>query len=185
MANKSVVKLVQVKARRIGNTYTVRATEALQNGFVGVLGDIEAANPDVRALQKPATANLGESLVLVANTAIIYDNARLGSDQEVNYEMEANEAVRAYEISAKDVVGISREGITTIAVGGAAVAGNYLIPENGSWKLKEITKADYDLLGTKPAFAAKIVREDSVGGALSVAVSQNPVVYVVAEVIQN
>lgn len=179
MVVKSVVRLDDSRFPN-GDVFNVRATVALQNGYVGKLGAVEAANRDIRALVAPIST---DKIVLVANPAMIYDNGRLGSGLENQYEMEANEAVRAYGLRETYELGISREGITLI--GAAAVAGNYVVVADGTHKLKEITAAAYAALATKPAFAGKIIREDAVGGALAVNVSQTPTTYVVFEVVSN
>lgn len=169
MANKSVVRLDDSRFPN-ADTFSVRATVELENGFVGKLGEIEAGNADARALETPAA---GDSLVLIANPAMIYDNGRLGSGLEVNYFMEAGELVRAYNPRPTFVFGVSKEGIN-----GTAVVGEYLVAGAGH---KLVPSA------TKPAtgFAAKVVREDSVGGMLTINAAQTPVVYVVVEVVQN
>ncbi|HLG28140.1 MAG TPA: hypothetical protein VI423_10175 [Paenisporosarcina sp.] len=179
---KSVVRLDNVKAVYTGNIFSVKTAAVLENGFVGKLGANDPVERDVYALEAPVAA---DKVVLIANPAMIYDNARLGSGLENQYQMEIDEIVRAYELEARDKVGISREGIVTIAVGGAAVAGNYIVVADGTYKLKEITVAAYDALVTKPAFAAKVIREDAVGGALSINTTQTPTTYVVIEVVQN
>lgn len=185
MVVKSVVRLDKVKSVYGGNTFSCRTADIVENGFVGHLGAVEAANRDIHALVKPLTATLVDSLVLIANPAMIYDNARLGTGLENLYQMEIGEAVRAYEIQKYDTFAVSREGITTLAVGGAAVAGNYVIAANASYKLTEITKAAYDALVTKPAFSAKIIREDVVGGLAALNGTQTPTTYVVVEVLAN
>jgi hypothetical protein len=87
--------------------------------------------------------------------------------------MEANEVVRAYELAANDIVGIAKEGIN-----GTAVVGQYLVAGTG---YKLVPSA------TKPAsgFAAKVVREDIVGGAFALNLTQTPTTYVVIEIVQN
>lgn len=171
MANKSVVRLDRVNAVYYGgNTYSVRADVELENGFVGKLGDIEANNPDVNKLVKPAA---GDSLVLIANPAMVYDNGRMGSGKEIHYSMEANEVVRAYELQKHDVIGISQEGIN-----GQSVVGEYLVAGAG---YKLVPSATLPATG----FAAKVVRFDSVGGAMSINVTQTPTVYTVMEIVQN
>ncbi|MFS0643683.1 hypothetical protein [Siminovitchia sp. 179-K 8D1 HS] len=155
-----------------GDVYSVRAEVELENGFVGVLGDIEEDNRDIRKLETPQA---GDSLVIIANPALIYDNARLGSDQETNYFMEAGEAVRAYKPHATYVFSVSEEGIE-----GKAEKGKYLVAGKGN-KLVVADAAPEDATG----FVGKVIRKDVVGGALSVNVQQSPTTYVVIDTIQN
>lgn len=168
-AKKSVVRLDD---SRFPNTdiYSVRATVILENGFVGKLGDIENGNPDIRKLEKPAA---GDSLVLIANPAIVYDNARLGAGTEDQYNMEAGEAVRAYKPHATYVYAVSAEGIN-----GDAVIDEYLVAGDG---YKLVPSATLPETG----FAAKVVRKETIGGKLSFNVKQNPTELYVLDVIQN
>lgn len=169
MVKKSVVRLDD---SRFPNTdiYNVRLKNEAENGFVGKLGEIEATNRDVRTLETPAA---GDSIVLIANPAIIYDNARQGTDVESNYFMEADEVVTAYAPKPTFVFSVSEEGID-----GAAVEGEYVIAAAGN----KLAVSD-----TAPAtgFVGKVVRFDTVGGALSLNVAQKPTRYVVIDTIQN
>jgi hypothetical protein len=166
---KSVVRLDDSRFPN-GDVFSVRGTEILENGFVGKLGAIEAGNRDVRALEVPEAL---DELVLIANPAMIYDNARMGSANEDNYEMAAGDVVRAYGLRKTFTFGVSKEGIN-----GTAVVGQYLIAGAGH---KLVPSATLPASG----FAAIVVREDIAGGALSVNALQTPTVYVVLEVVQN
>ena len=171
MANqlRSTVKLSKIKSAFTGHVYSIRATQELENGFVVKLGDLEANNIEVHGMEVPAA---GDSVVLIANPAIIYDNTnRLGSDQEKYYFMEANEVVRGYELSVNDVIGISKLGID-----GDATEGEYLVTGAG---LKLVPSATPAVTG----FTAKVIRFDRVGGALSLNVTHEPTEYVMFEVL--
>ena len=179
MAN-SVVRLDKVKSVYVGNIFDVRAPEALQNGFVAHLGDLEAGEREVHAIEKPTTASVGQkSVVLIAHSPIVYDNARMGSNSEQNYAIEAGEAVRAYEIGARDIFSVTKEGLSLI--GTDAVAGNYLVAQNGSFKLKEVAT----LAGTEK-FVGKIVRQDQIGTTVATGqIGGRILTYVVIEVVKN
>ena len=168
---RSVVKIAKVKSVLAGHNFSIRATEDLENGFFVKLGDLEKANLDVHGMTKPAAGD-GE-VVLIANDAIIYDNARKGSDQERYYYIEEGKIARGYELAKHDVVGITKAGIE-----GNAVEGQYL-------KMG----ANYKLVpsATKPAtgFAAKVVRFERVGGIASLNVESEAAEYVMFEVLAN
>lgn len=166
---KSVVRLDDSRFPN-SDVFSVRGTEILENGFVGKLGAIEVGNRDVRALEVPAA---GDELVLIANPAMIYDNARLGSATEDQYEMAAGEVVRAYGLRKTLTFGVSKEGIN-----GTHVIGEYLVAGAGH---KLVPSATLPATG----FAALVVREDAAGGALSINAPQTPTIYVVLEVVQN
>ena len=169
---RSVVKMSKVKSVYNGHTFSIRTTQEMENGFVAKLGDIEENNIEVHGIVEPKTGDKG--LVLIANPAIIYDNkARLGSDQERFYFMEADEVVRAYEIVENDVFGISKLGID-----GVPVVGEYLVAGNG---FKLVPSATPDLNG----FSAKVIRFEKVGGALSINLTHEATEYAMLEVISN
>lgn len=180
---KSKVRLDKLKSvYNDSSIHSVRSTNVLENGFVGHIGDIEAGNRDINALVTPSATTADQPIVLVANPALVYDNNRLGSGLESNYEMPAGEAVRAYEVTKNDVFSVSREGL--VLLGAAAVEDNYVVTGTGN-KLVEISATDFAALTEKPAFVGKIAREDAVGGALAINVSQTPTTYVVIQVISN
>lgn len=169
---KSVVRLDDPRfAGRDADVFSVRANTELENGFVGKLGEIEKDNRDVRALETPAA---GDSLVLIANPAIVYDNARLGSGLEKNYSMKAEEVVRAYDLKPTYVFSVSEEGIE-----GTATEDGYVVAGAGN-KLVAV-----DEKPETTGFIGKVVRKEVVGGALAVNVTQTPTNYVVIDTIQN
>lgn len=171
MAKRSVVRLDDYRFPN-GDVFSVRAEDELENGFVVKLGEVEEGNRDIRKAEKPSE---GDSLVLVANPALVYDNARLGSGQETHYFMEAGEAVTAYGLHPTKKFSVSEEGIE-----GEAVEGGYVVAGNG-YKLVAVADKPEGTTG----FIGKVVRKDLVGGALSVNVTQSPTTYVVIDTIQN
>ena len=170
---RSVAKLAKVKSVYTGNTFSVRTTQEMENGFFVKLGDVEANNSEVHGLAVPQEGDKG--LVLIANPAIIYDNtARLGADQERFYFMENGEVVRGYQIEANDVLGITLEGIE-----GDAVEGEYLVAGNGVKLVPSATPAP------NGGFTAKVIRKEKIGGVLSLNLTQTPAEYVMMEVLAN
>lgn len=151
------------------DVFSVRLENEAENGFVGKLGDVEANNRDVRKLETPAA---GDSLVLIANPALNYDESRLAG-LETNYYMEAGDAVRAYGLKPTMKFAITKE-----AIEGTHTVGEYLVAGAGH---KLVPSATVPATG----FAAKVVREEPVGGALSINVTNDPTVYVVLDIVQN
>lgn len=172
MTIRSVVRLDDSRFPN-ADIYNVRLKNEVENGFVGKLGEIEKKNRDVRALETPVA---GDSLVLIANPAIVYDNGRLGSGVETNYFMEADEVVTAYAPKATFVFGVSEAGIS-----GTAVEDGYVVAGAGN---KLVAAAVAPEAGTT-GFIGKVVRFDQIGGALSLNVEQKPTRYVVIDTIQN
>lgn len=170
MVKKSTVRLDDARFPR-EDIYSVRAENVLENGFVGKLGEVEAGNPDIRALETPAAGD--GDLVLIANPAINYDQSRLGANLEAQYEMAAGEAVRAYGLRKTLIFAVSKEGIN-----GTAKVGEFLVAGAGH---KLVPAAAAPASG----FAAKVIRIDKVGGKLSLNVAHVPTEYVVVEVVSN
>ena len=169
---RTVAKLAKVKSVYTGNTFSVRTTQEMENGFFVKLGDVDPNNIEVHEMVVPQAGDKG--LVLIANPAIIYDNtARLGADQERFYFMEAGEVVRGYEIGATDILGISKLGIE-----GDAVEGEYLVAGNGVKLVPSATPV-------ADAFCAKVIRFDKVGGALALNLTHEATEYVMMEVLTN
>lgn len=181
MAN-AVVRLDKVKSVYTGHIFSVEAPEDLQNGFVGHLGNLKAGEREIYTLEKPATASISQKgLVLIANPAINYDESRMSNVSEQNYSIAAGEVVRAYELHTRDIFSVSKEGIDLI--GTDPVAGNYVVAQNGSFKLKEVSS----LAGTEK-FVGKIVRKDTIGTTTVVGAAGaigHVIDYVVIEVVKN
>ena len=165
---RSLAKLAKVKSVYSGNTFSIRITQEMENGFFVKLGDVEKNNIDVHGMVVPKTNDKG--LVLIANPAMLYDSS---SSDERSYFMEAQEVVRGYQIEANDVLGISKEGIE-----GKAVVGQYLVAGNG---VKLVPSPTPNTTG----FCAKVIREERVGGLLSLNSTQTPAEYVMMEVLNN
>lgn len=172
MANqlRSTVRLDDVKSVYTGHVFSVRAGAELENGFVVKVGDIEANNRDVREAVAPVA---GDSVAVIAQPAIVYDNARLGTGQEKYFYINQDEVVNAYEVQKGDIFSVSELGVN-----GTAVVGEYLITGAGYKLVPSATPAT-------SGFTAKVVRFDTVGGALSLNVTQSPTKYVVLDVISN
>lgn len=147
MAKKSVIRIDD----NLSTVFNVRITGEYENGFVGKLGDYEDANLDVRAL---ATATSTDSIVIVGNPAIVYDNGRPLSGLETEYTMQSGEVVRAYKPEVGRKISISLEGFT-----GDVAKGN-LVAADGK-KLKVVASAP----ATGTYF--KVVKLETVGGALT------------------
>lgn len=167
---RSMVRLDDVKSVYTGKNFSVRLKDEAENGFVVKLGDIEANNRDVHGAVKPVAE---DKVVLIAEVPMIYDNNRLGTGQEKYFAMEAKEVVRAYELQANDKFSVTKQGIE-----GDAIVGEYLVTGTG---YKLVPSATVPANG----FAAKVVREERVGGKFSLNVDHAPLEYVVMEVVQN
>lgn len=178
----AVVRLDKVKSVYSGHIFSVEAPETLQNGFVAHLKGLKAGEREIYELDKPTTASISKKgLVLIANPAINYDESKMSSASEQNYQIKAGEIVRAYELNPHDIFSVSKEGIDLI--GADPVAGNYVVAQNNSFKLKEVAS----LAGTEK-FVGKIVRKDTIGTTTVAGAAGSVgriIEYVVIEVIKN
>ncbi|HEY8888936.1 MAG TPA: hypothetical protein VIM70_01580 [Clostridium sp.] len=136
MAN-SICDLVKVKSRKIGHIYNVKNATVLQNGFVGIVGNIVSGEQEVYDLNQFATATIPTATaVMVYMDEILYDESTYTKKQLGQFSIEANTICKGYELNVGDVVEISYDGVTLLATD--AVVGNFLIAANASYKLAEI-----------------------------------------------
>jgi hypothetical protein len=180
MAN-SVGYIQKGKARTAGHVYSVQSTEALQNGFITFKGDLVEGEREIYTAKKPATADLGNDAALfIQAPEINYDESTLDKAQFGAFGIEANTPARAYDLYVGDIIEISTDGLTILSTD--AVVGNYLIPQDGSYKL-----AESETVGTTK-FTAKII-EVRTNGTLTYVGSNgrvgNQYKLVVAEVVKN
>jgi hypothetical protein len=137
---KSVANLAKVKSRKIGHIYNVQINEELQNGFVGIVGDLVSGESELRQLNKFATATIPTaSACLIFMDEINYDESTYVNKQLGQFSISANTPARAYELNVGDEVEISYDGLTLL--GADAVVGNVLIPADASLKLTEAASA--------------------------------------------
>lgn len=166
MAKRSVLRL----DNKLQETYSVRVPvgQEFENGFVAKLGDVEKANLDVRGVATPAS---GDSIVIIGNPAIVYDNNRIGTGLENEYFMKADEVVRAYKPEVNKLISVSLEGFVAEPAEGdiVAPAGGYKLAVNAT--------------PATTGFTAKVVKIEIVGGALAVNATQAPTTYAILEVL--
>lgn len=133
---KTVVRLDDVQARYNGHIYSLVAEEEVQNGFVGIAGNLKEGEREVRSFDKPATANLATArAVLVDHSEIVNDESSRANNNLKNFAINAGTIFRAYELHTDDVFSISDNAIDTLATD--AVVGNYVVLQDGAYKLKE------------------------------------------------
>ncbi|MHB9924594.1 hypothetical protein [Clostridium botulinum] len=156
---KGIVRLDKVKSCYAGHVYSVQANEELQNGFIGHLGDLMDGEREVHSLVKPTTESIKkDTVVLIANPEISYEG-RIMSDYALeNYSIPANEASKAYELNRTDIFSVSDVIVDVIDKANGAKKGNYVVAQNGSFKLKEVETLD----GTE-VFVAKILPLETMG----------------------
>lgn len=132
-----VVHTSKVKATRIGHIYSVVSAEDIDNGSIGYVGEFKTGEREIREFLKPETALLtGEEVVVIATPELIYDESKMTSGVLGNFYNEAGLAMVAVPLVRGDEAEVSANMVQAIAT--KPVAGNYLVPANGSYKLKEV-----------------------------------------------
>lgn len=168
MTKRSVVRLDNKLLKPYSVRIPVGAGE-IENGFIAKLSEVEKGNLDVRGITAPAA---GDSIVIIAEDAIVYDNNRVGTGMENEFFMKEGQVVRAYKPEENNLVSVSLEGFATEPSEGD------LVGANGSYKLDVVVGAP----ATGTYF--KVVKLESVGGALAVNATQSATVYAVLETIR-
>src|SRR5690606_31206020 len=120
-------------------------------------------------------------VVLIGHSPVVYDQSRMTSALEKNFKIEKDDVVRAYELHERDTFSVSKDGIDLI--GDEPVDGNFVVAQNGSFRLKEVASLTGD-----EAFAGKIVRKDTIGTTMvtgQAGVLGGITEYVVIDVVKN
>lgn len=164
-----------------GHIYSVKAAEDVQNGFVGVAGNLVAGEREVRNFDKPGDPAVNKA-VLVAQDEIVYDESSMAKQNLKNFVIEAGKVFRAYDLAPGDVFSVSTDAITALAAD--VVVGNNVILAADSYKL-----AESDAAGTAgKKFIGRIEAIENIGtttvtgapGLIAGGVSELAVIRVVA-----
>ena len=169
MTKYSVVRLDDIKSRHVGRNYSVRVPVGvtLENGGVAKVVKREVNNLDVHEI---TTATAGDSVILIAEPAIVKNNNIIGTGLEHEFKMDEGQVVRGYELAVHDLISVSLEGFVTEPNEGEIVVPN-------GYKLD---------VGGAPATGTyfEVVKKETVGGLLAINATQSPTVYAVLEVKQ-
>lgn len=118
-----------------GHIYSAQSNVAVQNGSVGVVGNLLAGEREVRSFDQPADLAVAKA-ALVAHDEIMYDQVRKSQNNLTKFEIEAGTPFRAYELKEDDIFSVSKDAITAIAAD--VVVGNKVVLTVGSHMLKEL-----------------------------------------------
>ncbi|WJV20700.1 hypothetical protein QU593_09820 [Rossellomorea marisflavi] len=140
-----VVRLDNVKAVYGGaHIHSVKSTEKMENGSVGVVGNLLAGERELREFKKPADPTKDKAS-LVAEDEIMYDQTRRSQNNLVNFEIKAGKAFRVYDLEENDLISVSLDAIDK--VGEKPAVGNKVVLQ-ASHKLKEVAaEADERFVG--------------------------------------
>lgn len=96
-----------------GRIYSVVCNEKLENGFIGVVGNLKEGEKEIREFTKLDNLTKKVELVLIGHPEIMYDE-RPSQRRLENFEIPANTPARAYSLSVGDEFEVSIDAITSI-----------------------------------------------------------------------
>lgn len=118
-----------------GHIHSVQAKEVVQNGSVGVAGNLLSGEREVRSFDKPTDLST-EKAVLVAQDEIMYDQVRRSQNNLTYFQIPSGTPFRAYDLAEGDIFSVSKDAITALAAD--VVVGNKVVMTAGSYKLSEV-----------------------------------------------
>ena len=153
----SIVRLDSVAAvYGDAHIHSLQSDKAVQNGQVGVAGNLLAGEREVRNFDLPKDLATAKA-VLVSHDEINYDSSRRSQNNLNRFEIEAGTPFRAYDLVENDIISVSFDGVD--ALGDKPVVGNVVTMQTDSHKLAEA--AD----GGNARFVGRIERLDKIGVA--------------------
>jgi len=139
--NYTIVETSKLAAvRGGGHMYSLISDSDVENGHIGFVGDLAT---DVEGLEThefltPSAALIGKDRpVLIANPEWSYDESSRSNHAMRNFINEADRPFRAYDLTARDIYGVTKEGIN-YGEGDAPEVGKYVILEDGKTTLKMV-----------------------------------------------
>ncbi|WP_405168525.1 hypothetical protein [Paenibacillus sp. FSL H3-0286] len=139
------VRLDKMQATYSGNIESVLLNVDLENGAITTIGGLVDGKREVVHGATPVNVS-AEEVLLVASPEIVYESDKHNILDFVN---KAGKPARAYHYAVGDTVTITDNMIT-----GTSVKNQYLIPENGSAKLKAVAT-----LTDTTRFAAQVLEK--------------------------
>lgn len=140
--------------RGAGHIYSVKSETNMDNGVLAKLGNLVQGEREIFAVTAPA---LADKVVLIANPALIYEQYTTLQGAEFNYYNEAGEVVRAYDLTAGDRFGVSKEAFIALDEE-TGLAENVYVVNDGTGKYKEVAT----LAGTE-GFVGQVMFTKSFG----------------------
>lgn len=152
-----IVRLDKVRSVYVGNIFDVVSDETLENGMIGVLGELVDDEREVRTLEKPKDLEQGE-IVVIASPEIMYDEYKRTDGALANFKIDAGVIARAYTLAPTDILSVSKDLVDALSTD--PVKGNVVTGKVGSHKFEEKSNA------TNEKFVAKIIGIEKIGRGL-------------------
>lgn len=154
MATYGAIKIDKSQAIKSGNIKSVYlAATPLENGFVFYADALVSGEREKYQVVQPATATIADGNLLIHASVPTNYNA---GDTIINYVLAGGKTGRAYVPSLGDIF-----TATDAAIGGTSVINQFLIPQNGSFKL-----APSATIGATK-FSAKVIEKGTLYGVAS------------------
>jgi hypothetical protein len=134
----SIVRLDSVKSVRSGHIYSLRATVDVENGQVGVAGNLLTGEREVRSFDK-STAVATDGAVLISDPEVVADESSRANNNLKNFTIKAGKDFKAYELAKDDIFSVSDDAIEAIST--AVVVGNNVVLDPATYDLKEVLAA--------------------------------------------
>ena len=179
-----IVRLDKVRSVYKGHIHSVKYdADILENGMIGVLGDLLPNEREIRELKVPTGTD--EPIVLIYAPEYSYEDRRISDRALENFHIEAGVPARAYELEAMDMFSVSKKMVTPLDANAGVTKGNFVVAQAGSLIMAE---NDGSALTGDEAFLGKIVDVEIIG--TSTVVGQAGVIsrimeLVVVEVLKN
>lgn len=173
-----IVRLDKVKSVKCGNIFDVVSDEVLENGMIGVLGELVGDEREVRTLEKPVDLESGE-IVVVASPEIMYEEYKKVDGALGKFVIDAGTVARAYTLAPTDIVSVSADLV--VALGAKPVKGNVVTATVGSYKFEEKASASTE------KFVAKIIGIEKIGRGIVIGqagLMERATEYVVLEIVR-
>lgn len=176
-----IVRLDKIHSVKAGHLFDVVADEELQNGFIGVLGDLASDDDrELRKLEKPQRLEEGQ-YVLVASPEINHDQYKKTDDALEKFVIPAGTATRVYTLVEGDIYSVSSD-LVKPRTGKTCTVGKYVTPIVDAYTYEEKDDAGTSKLALKIEAIEKIGRGVVIGEAGSVGRATE---FVVMKVVRN
>lgn len=131
----SIVRLDSVAAvYGDAHIHSLQSEKAVQNGQVGVAGNLLEGEREVRKFDLPTDLATAKA-VLVSHDEINYDSSRRSQNNLNQFEIEAGTPFRGYDLVENDIFSVSFDGVD--ALGNKPEVGNVVTMQTDSHKLAE------------------------------------------------
>jgi hypothetical protein len=157
----NVVRLDNLAAVYGGaHIHSAQSTEVIENGFVGVVGNLLAGEREVREFEKPADLATARA-ALVSHDEIMYDQTRRSQNNLKNFNIQPGTPFRVYDLVPGDIYSVSKDAI--VALGEKVVVGNKVTLTADSHLLSEKVASGAENAVADEKFVGRIEAVEQIG----------------------